>query len=103
MTTRKISDNERKRILKKQYLSRQLRYYNLMSGGPHQFDIKNKKMVMEVQGVLKSSGHYKGELDGKWGPQSELARWQWVRDISKDPEFSWELIKQSGKEIFGGE
>jgi peptidoglycan hydrolase-like protein with peptidoglycan-binding domain len=86
--------------LKKERVKAQLVYWGLLSGGPNSLDIKNKNQVKTAQSLLGASGHYKGEIDGKYGPLTDQARWTWVKDIMKDPHFNWALIKQSAKEIF---
>lgn len=77
-----------------------LEYWGLMSAGPNSVDIKNKNSVKEVQQILQASGYYNGEINGKYTAIVDQARWEWVKDVQKDPDFSWELIKNNVASIF---
>jgi len=78
-----------------------IQYWGLMSAGPNAVDVDNKNSVKEVQQILRASGYYNGEINGKYTAIVDQARWEWVKDIQKDPDFSWELIKNNVASIFG--
>jgi len=84
---------------RKQVISRLLEYWPLISSGPSGVDVDDKTQVAVVQQVLSTTGHYDGEIDGKYNPGTDGARWRFVKDVMKDPDFSFELIKQNSKDI----
>ena len=77
-----------------------LEYWGLMTAGPNSVDTKDRNAVKKVQQILSSSGYYNGEINGKYTPIVDQARWNWVKDIQKDPDFAWELIKFNVSSIF---
>lgn len=85
---------------RKEQLLQQLEFFELLGNGPHSVDIENKNQVSIVQGMLKSVGYYNGEVSGKYDASTEIARGRWLKDIMKDPDFNWAMIKKSAREIF---
>ena len=79
-----------------------LQYYELMGSGNHSVDTQNKGDVQLVQQILQVTGYYKGEIDGEYSPIVDQARWAWIKDIQKDPDFAFELIKHNAREVFRG-
>ena len=90
-------DNSQRKL----YIKTLLSYWRLLGNGPESLDEKNKNDVRIAQEVLSTAGYYKGEIDGKYSPIVDQARWSWIQDIQQDPDFSWELIKSRAEEIFG--
>jgi peptidoglycan hydrolase-like protein with peptidoglycan-binding domain len=86
---------------RKQYLAKLLAYWDLMGDGPKGADVDNKNDVSLIQQILKTSGYYEGPIDGKYNTIIAQARKDWMKDIQQDPDFSWELVKSTGEEIFG--
>ena len=97
------NNNQMRNDIRKQeqgLMSQLLSYWDLMAAGPNEVDIKNKKSVRTVQEILQASGYYNGQIDGKYSPLVDQARWSWVKDIQQDPDFAWELIKNNVSSIF---
>ena len=76
-----VESRERQETIK-----RLLEYWPLISSGPHSVDEKNKNEVQIVQKVLSATGHYNGEINGKYNPATDGARWRFVKDIMQDPD-----------------
>ena len=74
-------------------------YWPLLESGLNQVDTKKPKQVKLVQRLLKGVGYYGGNEDGKYGPQTDEARWRFVKDMMKDPDFSFALIKTAAFDI----
>jgi hypothetical protein len=88
---------------KLQQIKAQLEFWELMGSGPNSMDPENKKQVSVVQGLLKRTGDYKGNITGVYDSATQIARSNWVKKIMKDPDFNWALIKKSAREIFSEE
>ena len=76
-----------------------LEYWPLISSGSHSVDEDSPKEVAIVQQVLSATGHYNGEVFGKYNPETDGARWTFVKDIMLDADFSFALIKQNARDI----
>ena len=63
-------------------------------------DVEDHGDVKKAQKILKDYGYYKGEVSGKYDASTEIARGRWLKDIMKDPDFNWAMIKKSAREIF---
>jgi hypothetical protein len=83
----------------KKWMKELLRVWPLMSTGPHQLDRDNPKEVSIAQNVLTKTGYYSGQINGSYDILTDNARWAFVRDTMKNPDFSWELIKKSATDI----
>tara|TARA_R110002012_G_scaffold53988_4_gene138433 strand:- start:1186 stop:1506 length:321 start_codon:yes stop_codon:yes gene_type:complete len=87
------------RVQKRKVMKSVLKYWPLISTGANSVDTKSKKEVAVVQEVLSATGHYTGNVDGKYNPETDGARWRFVKDIMSNSEFSFDLIKQNAKDI----
>jgi len=76
-----------------------LEYWPLISTGSHSVDEDSPQEVAVVQQVLSATGHYGGEVDGKYNPATDGARWAFVKDVMQDADFSFALIKQTSRDI----